>query len=157
MIDLRASIFVLLSTACTQTNVHDTPQAKNESCVTCHSAAYQNVKDPPHVPPDFPDTCDSCHTTTGWVPAKGGHSPAIEAQFAISTGSHANPAIGCSDCHKPSLGPSAGGGNCDCIHCHLGAHTTPSIDVTHAGVANYQPSGSSAPNSCWTSGCHPGG
>lgn len=157
--------------ACTSTNVHDTSRAKNQACVNCHLAAYDNVKSPPHAGvvddagnPSFPtDQCGDCHVTTAWVPAKGGgHAGSIETAFPISTGSHANAAIGCTDCHKPSLGAdNTSGANCDCIHCHIGAHVTPSIDDTHVACINdgtcsaYTPSGSSAPNYCL--GCHPSG
>ena len=151
----RVRVFLLALVSCTQTNVHDTPQAKNESCVTCHQAAYDNTPDPPHADAGFPTTCADCHSQTAWIPAKGGHVASIETAFPISTGSHANAAIGCGDCHKPSLGSNTAGANCDCIHCHIGAHIAPDIDSTHAGVSGYTPSGSSAANYCLT--CHPSG
>jgi len=165
-VGMRAEWLALLSlAACTATNIHDTPRAKNQTCFDCHEAAYDNVQSPPHAgvvddagTPVFPpDKCGDCHVTTAWVPASGvGHLGAIETAFPIGTGSHANAAIGCGDCHKPSLGnDNTGGANCDCIHCHIGAHETPSIDDTHAGISGYTPSGSSAPNACLT--CHPSG
>ncbi len=157
MVDVGRSIVLVALTACSQTNVHDSPQAKNNTCVSCHSAAYARAPDhhDDAGAPTKPDTCNDCHSTTAWLPAKGGHDQTIEAVFPISTGSHANAAIGCSDCHVASLGSNVGGANCDCVHCHIGAHETPGIDSTHAAVPNYTPSGSSAPNYCLT--CHPNG
>jgi hypothetical protein len=164
MIDSRASIFVVVLASCTETKVHDTPQAKSETCVTCHAAAYARAPDH-HDDAGVatkPDTCADCHTTTAWIPATAGHP---EDLFPITTGSHANPAIGCTDCHNPALGESTAGANTDCIHCHIGAHQAPSIDDTHAacltvqgdaGCSGYTPSGSAAsPNYCLS--CHPKG
>ncbi len=147
-------LLAVLLTGCTTTNVHDTPQAKNQACVTCHLAAYQNAPTPHATAnPPKPDTCETCHVTSGWIPTTSGHP---EANFPITTGFHANAAIGCTDCHNPALGPSAQGANTDCVHCHIGAHNTPSIDTTHANLgAGYPPSATQPVNFCLT--CHPHG
>ena len=134
-----------LGSACTSQNIHDTDQARGQACINCHSAAYNQVQTPKHVGV-YPQTCDTCHNTSAWSPATGGHP---EAKFPITTGRHANKAIGCTDCHLPSLGSDLGGQNTDCIHCHIGAHTTPSIDGAHTAVAGYQPSSASAPTRAW--------
>jgi hypothetical protein len=147
----RSLLGAALLVGCTSTNVHDTPQAKNQACVTCHLAAYQNVQTPVHVNV-MPETCETCHTTSGWIPTTSGHP---EANFPITTGFHANAAIGCTDCHNPALGPSAQGANTDCVHCHIGAHNTPSIDTTHAAVPGYTASATSPVNFCLS--CHPHG
>ncbi len=150
---MRVLAALLATAACTSVNVHDTKKAQNEPCVTCHSAAYQNVQTPVHVGV-YPDTCDSCHNTTAWIPTTAGHP---EDKFPITTGPHANAAIGCTDCHKPSLGPSGGGANTDCIDCHIGAHTLATVDSAHAGLAGYNPASSATPHSCLAAGCHPNG
>jgi hypothetical protein len=147
--------FALVFVGCTTTNIHDTDQVKGHACFQCHSEAYAQVQTPVHVGV-YPNTCESCHMTTAWIPTSNGHP---EALFPITTGSHHNAAIGCSDCHLPSLGPSAQGQNTDCIHCHIGAHTIPSIDAVHplSLVPTYTPANPATPHSCLTVGCHPTG
>lgn len=149
-----AALAALGSAACTGTqDIHQTSEAKSKQCYDCHATAYDIVQTPPHAGV-LPTTCSDCHATTGWVPAAGGHP---EDKFPITTGSHANAGIACNDCHVPSQGSYAGGQNCDCVHCHLGAHNTPAIDATHAGVAGYTGSTPTSPPSCLTAGCHPSG
>ncbi|HEY2517971.1 MAG TPA: hypothetical protein VGI39_44175 [Polyangiaceae bacterium] len=148
-----AAALAALAPACQgNEDVHQTQEALSGACYDCHSSAYQVVKTPVHVGV-YPTTCADCHTTTAWIPAVSGHP---EAQFPITTGSHANKGIGCADCHIASLGPSTGGQNTDCMHCHLGAHNTPGIDATHAGIAGY-PGTPASPHSCLNAGCHPSG
>lgn len=147
-------LVVLAAAACApEVNVHETKQAKTVGCINCHSAAYVQVKDPPHTG-SKPVTCNDCHSTTGWKPTIGaaGHP---EQSFPIQSGKHRNPAIGCNDCHMTSLGPSTAGMNTDCIHCHIGAHTIATIDAVHAMVPNYPPANAAAPHSCLD--CHPAG
>ncbi|HZU84230.1 MAG TPA: hypothetical protein VE987_14975 [Polyangiaceae bacterium] len=148
-----AALLALVGSGCTATNVHQTSQARDEPCVACHGAAYEQVRTPLHVGV-YPDTCADCHGTSAWAPATGGHP---ESKFPITTGSHANKAIGCDDCHVPSMGSDTGGQNTDCVHCHIGAHTTPLIDGAHTTVAGYTPSSASTPHSCLAAGCHPSG
>jgi hypothetical protein len=150
---LAASV-ALYGAACTGTqDIHETQQAKNKACFDCHSTAYDLVATPKHVGV-YPTTCSDCHSTTAWIPAAGGHP---EAKFPITTGSHSNAAIACSDCHIASLGADTAGQNTDCVHCHLGAHNTPAIDGAHASVANYTGSTPTSPPSCLNAGCHPSG
>jgi hypothetical protein len=138
--------------ACTATpDIHQTDQAKSTACFDCHATAYEAVQTPPHVGV-FPTTCGDCHATSAWTPAIDEHP---EAKFPITTGPHANKAIGCADCHITSLGSDVGGQNTDCVHCHIGAHDTPAIDAVHAGVANYPGSMPTSPPTCL--GCHPSG
>ena len=104
--------------------------------------------------------CLNCHPNGNASAA--GHP---ESAFPIATGSHHNPAIGCTDCHITSNGPSAAGQNTDCIHCHIGAHATPSIDSdpkhTALGIGpnpQYTPTTTTGynPNSVCRA-CHPTG
>ncbi len=155
-------VFFLLVVGCTQTNVHQTAEVVGPPptpCIKCHSNAYNGAMAPPHAPQNggtIQNTCGDCHGTDKWTPLTGGHP---ETKFPITTGSHANKAIGCTDCHKASLGADTAGANTDCVDCHIGAHTTPSIDATHivdSGVVDgYTPSSASTPHSCL--GCHPTG
>jgi hypothetical protein len=152
-----AALVSASASACGGTDdIHETEEARSKGCYDCHATAYQVVQTPKHVGV-YPTTCADCHSTTGWIPAAGGHP---ESKFPITTGSHANKAIGCADCHIASRGSDANGVNCDCVHCHIGAHNTPAIDAVHSGVAGY--AGSALPATpatpgCLASGCHPSG
>jgi hypothetical protein len=123
------------------------------ACVGCHLANFQASTFPGHNM--FPQTCADCHTTTAWTGASGGTHP--EANFPITTGSHANAGIICTDCHISALGSPVAGKNTDCVHCHLGAHNTPTIDATHTmlNVAGYPGPNATSPNFCLS--CHPKG
>jgi len=67
------------------------------TCVQCHQNDYNNTSNPSHAqqPKLFPTTCDSCHTTQGWQPAKFDHSL---TPFPL-TGLHMVPPRACTDCH----------------------------------------------------------
>jgi len=134
-------------------DVHQTDVAKEKACYDCHATAYEVVQTPKHVGA-YPTTCADCHATTAWIPASAGHP---ESKFPITTGSHANKAIGCADCHIASRGSDTAGKNCDCVDCHIGAHNAPAIDGVHQGVAGYPGSMPTSPPSCLNSGCHPSG
>jgi hypothetical protein len=149
-----AAASISLEGACSNTDdIHQTAQAQQKACFDCHAVAYNLVTTPVHAGV-FPTTCGDCHSTSQWIPAAGGHP---ESKFPITTGSHANKAIACSDCHIASLGSDVGGQNTDCVHCHLGAHNAPSIDSAHSGVANYPGSAPTSPPGCLNVGCHPSG
>ena len=145
---------VALGEGCAGTqDVHQTELARSKACFDCHSSAYNLVQKPLHLGV-YPTTCGDCHATTAWSPAAGGHP---EAKFPITTGSHANAAIGCADCHIASLGADTAGQNTDCVHCHVGAHNTPAIDAVHTTVSGYPGSAPTSPPSCLNAGCHPTG
>ena len=123
------------------------------ACAGCHLLDYQASPYPGHS--TFPKTCLNCHNTTSWSNATAGVHP--ESLFPITTGPH-SVGVACADCHVASLGSPTKGANCDCVHCHLGAHNAPSIDSVPAHVAlkaSYTPSATGAPNACLV--CHPAG
>ncbi len=145
-----------LATPCAQ--CHGTPArytGLSTSCAGCHAKDFQLASSKISGHSAFPMTCDSCHSTSAWNPTIGGMGSHPEARFPITTGSHANAAIGCADCHIASRGSPTKGANCDCIHCHLGAHNEPAIDAAHTGISGYMPTSASAPNACL--GCHGAG
>ena len=150
---LAATALLAVASCSSNDDIHLTQGAKTKACYDCHSTAFQTVQTPKHVGV-YPTTCAECHATSWWVPASTGHP---ESKFPITTGSHANRAIGCADCHVLSQGSDMGGQNCDCIHCHIGAHVTPAIDTVHTGIAGYAGSTPMSPPSCLKSGCHPTG
>jgi hypothetical protein len=158
---LLSLLLLACTTACEpEMPVHERTSTKSKQCIECHYGAFVNVDDPRHAVQDGgsflalkdPFQCATCHTTTGWIPANGSHP---EQFFPITTGKHANPAIGCNDCHDPTKGPNTGGNNTDCIHCHIGAHTIPSVNAIHAAVGGYTPANEATPHSCLS--CHPAG
>jgi hypothetical protein len=140
--------------ACVACHAGPTPVYKGTptDCYACHKAESDASTFPGHA--TFPHTCLDCHQLSGWSPAITGPHP--EAKFAITTGIHAAPGIGCQDCHVLAKGVSSGGANTDCIHCHLGDHIVPDIDAKHLQLAvpNY-PTGLVSTNYCLT--CHPTG
>ena len=140
-----------LATACTHCHA-GTPSTfvgVPTVCSGCHLGDYEASTYPGHS--TFPKTCADCHTTTSWATASAaGMHP--EAKFPITTGPHSL-GVGCADCHVAALGSPIQGANCDCVHCHLGAHNTPAIDSAHVSLgAAYTPSGTAAPNACRV--CH---
>jgi hypothetical protein len=147
-----ATVLGLATASCSgNDDIHLTEEAKGQPCYNCHSTAYKLVQNPKHIGV-FPVTCAECHATRAWLPASSGHP---ESKFPIASGSHSNKAIGCADCHIAGQGPDTGGQNCDCTHCHIGAHVTPAIDAVHTGVSGY--TGSTTPGTCLSIGCHPSG
>ena len=145
-----------LGPACGGSNdIHDVSSAAlNKDCYSCHSTAYETVQTPIHLDL-FPTTCADCHSTTAWLPAQNNHP---EAAFPITTGSHANAGIRCTDCHNSSLGLDTGGLNTDCVDCHLGAHNGAANDTIHAGISGYpgfSAGVATSPHFCLS--CHPSG
>jgi len=121
------------------------------ACVDCHLAQYEASPYPSHG--TFATTCADCHGTTTWSAATAGLHP--EARFPIAAGPHSF-SIACTDCHVDPAASPTKGANCDCVHCHLGAHELATIDATHASLGPaYTPAASGPPNSCLT--CHPSG
>ena len=53
-------------------NIHDTAEAKDTPCFSCHAAGYNAATNPVHVN-SLPTTCQDCHTTDAWKPAKPDH------------------------------------------------------------------------------------
>lgn len=133
--------------ACTGCHLGDPPvyAGTSRACVDCHQDDYDRSPYPGHDA--FPTQCISCHSTSGWTPASGGHP---QNRFSI-TGRHNYP---CGDCHDAQLG-SNGAGNADCVGCHdQNRHSRANMDGKHSEVRNY-PAGAAPPNFCLD--CHPDG
>lgn len=147
------------TTACAQCHPGSPPRYAGTptTCSDCHAADFQRAAGLVQGHSTFPMACDSCHTTSAWNPTIMGMGTHPEAKFPITKGSHANVAIACTDCHIASRGSPVKGQNCDCIHCHLGAHNEPATDATHAAmsVPSYAPTPPTMPNGCLT--CHAAG
>ncbi|MDD4969235.1 MAG: hypothetical protein PHT07_07360 [Paludibacter sp.] len=80
------------------------------TCVSCHLANFNSTTNPNHVTANFPKTCETCHSTTTWVPSTFNHS--TSTSFPL-TGAHI--AVDCVTCHKNGYGaiPTT------CVSCHL--------------------------------------
>jgi hypothetical protein len=107
-------------------------------CYSCHAKDFQGTTNPNHVAGSFPTTCDTCHTTAGWVPASFDHS---KTAFAL-TGAHT--AVACSTCHTDNY---AGTLPTNCYGCHVKDYNN---TATMAGVPNHVNAGFA--QDC--TGCH---
>jgi hypothetical protein len=95
---------------CTRCHINGNYNLTSGACVTCHLKDYQGTTNPNHVQSQFPQTCDSCHTTVSWLGATFNHA---STGFAL-TGAHST--LQCSQCHVNGnyrLTSSA------CVTCHL--------------------------------------
>ncbi|MEO5923700.1 MAG: hypothetical protein ABIR70_07745 [Bryobacteraceae bacterium] len=96
------------STTCASCHVGGKFAGLGTACSTCHLPDYQNAKNPSHA--GFPQTCESCHTTTQWQGAIFNHNT---TKFPL-TGKHT--AVACATCH---VGGKYAGLGTACSTCHL--------------------------------------
>ncbi len=111
-----------LTTACE--NCHSDPWMKPAKvCSSCHLPAYQATTSPNHVTYGFPQTCETCHSTSAWKPATN----VDHDKFFPLTGKHKTAA--CAGCHKtPGDKPTK-----ICSGCHMPAYQG-SKDPDHVKV-----------------------
>lgn len=116
------------------------------SCAVCHNGAFKGQgvsgKPPTHMPTNLP--CDSCHKTSGWLPA--GYTHALVAPGTCATCHNGTRASGKTASHIPT--------SASCDACHApGVAWTPvavSMPSMHSAMT-----GPAAPSNCST--CHSGG
>jgi len=99
-------------------------QGTPAACVGCHLPDYQGATNPNHVALAFPQTCQTCHSTTAWQPATFDHSA---VGFPL-TGAHQT--LQCASCHTNgnfNLTSTA------CISCHLKDYQG-TTDPNHAQI-----------------------
>ncbi len=89
-------------------DIHETSTVKSKLCIDCHSGAYNAAASPPHLN-KMPTTCESCHVTSGWVPATTKDHPWWPIQ-------NKHVGVGCTSCH--TKGFAAGDTPKDCASCH---------------------------------------
>jgi hypothetical protein len=124
---------------CHNGNYNTTPN----TCVGCHQADYNNTNNPPHASAQFPTDCQTCHTTTAWIPSTFNHDGQY---FPIYSGHHAGKWNLCADCHTNSSNYQV----FSCIDCH--PHNNQSqVNSDHQGVSGY------SYNSVACYNCHPTG
>ncbi|MBK6691331.1 MAG: hypothetical protein IPG50_03905 [Myxococcales bacterium] len=95
--------------ACGRTvDFHETGEVKSQLCVSCHQGAYDATRNPKHAGL-FPTTCNDCHGTVQWVPAK-----ALKHEWFPLRNRHASAT--CTDCHTKGFQPGATPNKC--VGCH---------------------------------------
>jgi len=122
---------------CSDCHVANNYALNSGACVTCHLTDYKGTTNPNHVTGNFPQTCDSCHSTSTWLNASFNHN---STGFPL-TGNHMVPPRQCTDCHisnNYTLGSAA------CISCHQTDYTNAVSPVNHAAAG--------IPTTCET--CH---
>ena len=98
--------------ACADCHVNKNFNLTQTACVSCHLKDFQGAKNPDHVQGGFPQTCETCHTTTAWQPANFDHS---NSGFPL-TGQHTVPPRACADCH---VNNNYNITQTNCVSCHL--------------------------------------
>jgi hypothetical protein len=95
---------------CAQCHVNGNYNLTTTTCVSCHLKDYQGTTNPNHVQAAFPQTCQSCHSTTSWAGATFNHA---STGFAL-TGAHTT--LQCTQCHvNGNYGLTTGA----CSSCHM--------------------------------------
>jgi Seven Residue Repeat len=111
---------------CTDCHVNNNYTLNSTACVTCHLKDYQGTTNPNHVTANFPQTCESCHSTSTWLNATFNHN---STGFPL-TGSHTVPPRQCTDCH---VNNNYNITNTTCISCHQTDYNNATTPVPHAG------------------------
>ncbi|MBI5838421.1 MAG: hypothetical protein HZB25_14385 [Candidatus Eisenbacteria bacterium] len=90
---------------------HGTPwkPAPSLECFSCHKAAYDATKTPPHASSGIQTNCTTCHSPTAWASGTFDHAT---TRFAL-VGAHR--AAQCVDCHGNPWKTSM---SMDCYSCH---------------------------------------
>jgi len=112
---------------CTDCHVNNNYSLNSAACVTCHLKDYQGTTNPNHVTANFPQTCDSCHSTSTWLNATFNHN---STGFPL-TGNHTVPPRQCTDCHvnnNYNLTSTA------CVSCHQTDYNNATTPVNHVAA-----------------------
>ena len=85
------------------------------ACVTCHLTDFNGTTNPNHVQAGFPQTCDTCHSTTNWLNATFNHST---TGFMLD-GAHTT--LQCAQCHNTTYSPNGAYNltSTACATCHM--------------------------------------
>ncbi len=112
---------------CTDCHINNNYNLTSGACVNCHLKDYQGTTNPNHVTANFPQTCDSCHTTSTWLNATFNHN---STGFPL-TGNHTVPPRQCTDCHvnnNYNLTSTA------CVSCHQTDYNNAITPVNHVAA-----------------------
>ena len=121
---------------CTDCHVNNNYNLTTATCVSCHLKDYQGTTNPNHVTANFPQTCESCHSTSSWTGATFDHST---TGFTL-TGLHLVPPRTCTDCH---INNNYNLTTASCVSCHL---------KDYQGTSNPNHVTANFPQTCQT--CH---
>jgi hypothetical protein len=115
-----------LNVQCAQCHVNNNYSltSANTLCSSCHMSDYNTTSNPNHAAAKWPTTCDTCHTTTAWIPAT--LPSAYHTFFPVN---HGNANGVCTTCHQNANDFSV----FQCTNCHQKAQT----DSNHQGVSGY--------------------
>ncbi len=123
------------SATCASCHVGGQFSGLGTACATCHLPDYQGTTNPNHAAAGFPQTCESCHTTSQWQGAAFDHNTAT--QFPL-TGKHST--VACASCH---VGGQFSGLGTACATCHL---------ADYQGTSNPNHASAGFPQTCES--CH---
>jgi hypothetical protein len=98
----------------TAPDVHQSAQAQSTPCVTCHYSAYATTQNPKHIGL-LPNTCETCHATSEWIPA----AFTQHSMFFPLVGVHTT--TPCASCHTTDY--NAGDTPTACVGCHMTDYT----------------------------------
>jgi len=113
---------------CTDCHVNNNYNLNSTACVTCHLADFKGTTNPNHVTANFPQTCDSCHSTSTWLNATFNHD---STGFSL-TGSHLVPPRQCTDCHVANNYNLT---TATCVSCHQTDYNNATTPVNHIAAA----------------------
>ncbi len=130
-----------VAVACMTCHADNVFDGKSTACVSCHQTDYNAATNPNHPSAGFPNTCQSCHTTTAWAPSTWNHDTQY---FRIYSGRHRARWTRCIECHTVATDFR----QFNCLACHPHSSKT-QTDSNHGGVRNYQY------NSAACYSCHP--
>ncbi len=78
-------------------------------CKNCHQADISKPVNPLHTLGNFPQSCEQCHSPSGWIPSSFNHA---STNFQL-VGRHIT--VPCNNCHVTQYSGTAK----DCYQCHL--------------------------------------
>jgi hypothetical protein len=99
-------------TPCISCHISNNYALTSAACYACHILAWQSTATiggsvPNHIASGYPQSCESCHTTTSWLGAVFNHNA---TRFPL-TGAHTT--VACTLCHLTATPPPL-----DCYSCH---------------------------------------
>jgi len=109
---------------CADCHVNGNYNLTQSTCVSCHLKDFQGTNNPNHVQGGFPQTCETCHTTTAWSPASFDHN---KTGFPLSN-AHAVPPRQCADCH---VSGNYNITDTSCVSCHQNDYNNAKTPIDH--------------------------
>jgi hypothetical protein len=130
---------------CSDCHTNNNYTLNSAACVSCHLKDFQGTTNPNHVTANFPQTCDSCHSTSTWLNATFNHN---STGFPL-TGNHTVPPRQCTDCH---LNNNYTITNTACVSCHQNDYNTALSPVNHVAAGFPTTCATCHDTNLWTDG-----